>query len=245
MVVLPVQIAAPTLLRATRTSPISAAYTAGVEDNLELRRLFDAFFKCRSRVSFFGAPAGVRKNALAEAAAATYAHQQNGCGAPTDVMNRCSAPRYGSESSGYHKQAQRHRFILPARVTYKRDGQHDRANSIAKFMRNIECHPTLSISQLPKDELERAHHGLRRPQCRSRPRPSREAGAANCKTPLAHRPGRGTEAAHRAVTHRHRMPIVNAAMPPHLRASATTPGVSCEPRRNCRVGTPTRPPPRR
>jgi hypothetical protein len=80
---------------------------------------------------FFGAPTGVRKNALTEAAADTCAHQQNGCGAPTDVMNRWLGSRYGSESSGCQqstKQAQRHRFILPARVAYKRDGQHDRAN---------------------------------------------------------------------------------------------------------------------
>jgi hypothetical protein len=41
---------------------------------------------------FFGAPTGVRKNALAEAAADTCAHQQNGCGAPTDVMNRWLSP---------------------------------------------------------------------------------------------------------------------------------------------------------
>jgi hypothetical protein len=41
---------------------------------------------------FFGAPTGVRKNALAEAAADTCGHQQNGCGAPTDVMNRWLSP---------------------------------------------------------------------------------------------------------------------------------------------------------
>ena len=45
MAALPVQIAAPTLLTATKTSPISAAYTAEVENNLEPRRLFEVVFE--------------------------------------------------------------------------------------------------------------------------------------------------------------------------------------------------------
>ena len=53
MAALPVQIAAPILLRATRMSPISAAYTAAVEEDWELRRLREMVFKSRSRGSFF------------------------------------------------------------------------------------------------------------------------------------------------------------------------------------------------
>jgi hypothetical protein len=58
MAALPVQIAAPTLLIATRMSPISAAYTAAVEDELALRRWCDAFLKCHSCVSLFWRTSG-------------------------------------------------------------------------------------------------------------------------------------------------------------------------------------------
>jgi hypothetical protein len=56
--------------------------------------------------------------------------------------------------------------------------------AIRKFMRNIEWHPTLSISQLPKDEPERAQHGAR--GCPNADRATTpftpEAGTENCKT---------------------------------------------------------------
>jgi hypothetical protein len=51
MAALPAQIAAAVLLMTTRMLPISAAYTAAVEDDPGLRCLCGAFFKCRCGIS--------------------------------------------------------------------------------------------------------------------------------------------------------------------------------------------------
>src|ERR1700733_7522709 len=55
MAALPVQIAAPILLRATRMSPISAAYTAAVVEDWGLRNQRDVVFNSSTRGSFFPA----------------------------------------------------------------------------------------------------------------------------------------------------------------------------------------------
>jgi hypothetical protein len=66
---LPVQIAAPILLRATRISPISSAYTAAVEENWGTPSPARCGFQ--TSLPWFIFPrslAGIRRNALAEAA---------------------------------------------------------------------------------------------------------------------------------------------------------------------------------